>query len=83
MIGTVLNDRYKIQSEIGRDEMGTVYRAEDTLLERPVAVKVVSTSGLDTEGRSRLRQEARATARLNHPNIVAVYDVGQVELTGQ
>ena len=79
MIGTILNDRYKIQSEIGRGGMGTVYRAEDTLLERPVAVKVVATSGLGTEGRSRLLQEARATARLNHPNIVAVYDVGHVE----
>jgi len=41
MIGILLNDRYRIQSEIGRGGMGTVYRAEDQLLERPVAVKVV------------------------------------------
>jgi ABC-type oligopeptide transport system substrate-binding subunit len=83
MIGSLLQDRYAIESELGRGGMGTVYRAEDTLLERPVAVKVVSATGLGTEGRSRLLQEARAAARLNHPNIVAVYDAGTVDLPDQ
>jgi ABC-type oligopeptide transport system substrate-binding subunit/serine/threonine protein kinase len=83
MIGSLLQDRYAIESELGRGGMGTVYRAEDTLLERPVAVKVVSATGLGTEGRSRLLQEARAAARLNHPNIVAVYDAGTVDLPNQ
>jgi serine/threonine protein kinase len=80
MIGKLLNDRYQILAAIGRGGMGTVYQAEDTLLERPVAVKVVSNAGLGTEGQARLLQEARAAARLNHPNIVAVYDVGLVEV---
>ncbi|MGD8855218.1 MAG: ABC transporter substrate-binding protein [Chloroflexota bacterium] len=76
MIGTTIGGRYRIDGEIGRGGMGTVYRAHDTLLDRPVAVKVVSAAGLGSEGHSRLLQEARAAARLNHPNIVAVYDVG-------
>ena len=79
----ILNDRYKILEEIGRGGMGVVYRAEDTLLERPVAIKTVFDSSLGTEGRARLLQEARAAARLNHPNIVAVYDVGQTKLPDQ
>ena len=80
MIGALIQDRYRIDSELGRGGMGIVYRAEDTLLERPVAIKVVSTAGLGTEGRSRLLQEARAAARLNNPHIVAIYDVGQAKL---
>jgi len=83
MIGTLIEDRYLIESELGRGGMGIVYRAEDTLLERPVAVKVVSASGLGTEGRNRLLQEARAAARLNHPNIVAVHDVGVASVPDQ
>jgi ABC-type oligopeptide transport system substrate-binding subunit/predicted Ser/Thr protein kinase len=82
MIGTLIQDRYRVDSELGRGGMGIVYRAEDTLLERPVAIKIVSAAGLGTEGRSRLLQEARAAARLNHPNIVAVYDVGEASLPG-
>jgi ABC-type oligopeptide transport system substrate-binding subunit/serine/threonine protein kinase len=83
MIGTLIEDRYRIESELGRGGMGVVYRAEDTLLERPVAVKVVSSTGLGTKGRSRVLQEARAAARLNHPNIVAVHDVGVTQLPDQ
>ncbi len=60
MIGSLVQDRYRIESELGWGGMGTVYRAEDTLLERPVTIKVVSAAGLGTEGRSRLLQEARA-----------------------
>ncbi|UCC54079.1 MAG: protein kinase, partial [Anaerolineaceae bacterium] len=83
MIGTVLNDRYSIQSLIGRGGMGAVYQAEDILLERPVAIKVVSATDLGTESRTRLLQEARAAARINHPNIVAVFDIGQAEFKDQ
>lgn len=83
MIGSVIQERYLVESELGRGGMGVVYRAEDTLLERPVAVKIVSASGLGTEGQSRLLQEARAAARLNHPHIVAVYDVGTGEMPNQ
>jgi len=78
MIGTLLNDRYRIDAELGQGGMGTVYRAHDPMLDRDVAVKVVSAYNLGTEGRQRLLHEAQAIAKLNHPNIVAVYDAGEV-----
>ena len=77
MIGELLNNRYSIQSEIGRGGFGVIYRANDTLLEREVAIKVLSPSALGSQGSSRLLREARSTAQLNHPNIVAVYDAGE------
>ncbi len=77
MIGTTLQNRYRLEAELDQGGMGTVYRAYDTLLDRPVALKVLSTTGLGTEGRARLLREARAAARLNHPNIMAIYDAGE------
>jgi len=77
MIDTVLNERYRLDAEIGRGGMGVVYRAYDTLLDRAVAIKVMSRTHLGTEGRGRLLHEARAAAGLNHPNIVTVHDVGE------
>lgn len=60
--------------------MGTVHRARDLRLGRTVAVKLLSGPGADEEGfRTRFAREARAMAALNHPNIVAVYDVGEEE----
>jgi serine/threonine protein kinase len=72
MIGALLNQRYLLETELGRGGMGIVFRGRDTLLERDVAVKLVSATTLGTEGHARLLQEARAAASLNHPNIVAV-----------
>jgi predicted ATPase/DNA-binding SARP family transcriptional activator len=76
---TALHDRYRFEDEIGRGGMSVVYRAHDTLLERDVAVKVMSAAELGTEGRARLLHEARSAAGLNHPNIVTVHDVGEAD----
>ena len=82
MIGTILNKRYQIDSEIGQGGMGTVYHGYDTALEREVAIKVIFGTGLGTEGRTRLLDEAQMAAQLNHPNIVTVFDVGEAGISG-
>ena len=73
--GTVLGGRYEIRREIARGGMATVYLAEDTLLHRPVAVKVLTGDATAGERDAFLR-EARAVAKLSHPSIVEVYDAG-------
>jgi predicted ATPase len=78
---TLLNERYRLEAEIGRGGMGTVYRGHDTLLQRDVAVKVLSRAKLDSKGRARLLREAQAAAQLNHPNIASVHDAGETEGT--
>ena len=70
--------RYRITGRLGRGGMGVVYSGEDELLKRAVAIKVVSGSPARShEALERFLLEARAAARLNHPNVVAVHDVGQ------
>lgn len=77
----VLLGRYRLLRRLGVGGMGEVWAAQDTSLEREVAVKVASQlGGLDDEGRERFRREALVLARLAHPNVVKVYDVGS--LTG-
>ena len=74
----VLGGRYRLISEIARGGMAVVWRAEDTLLDRQVAVKVLHPQFAgDPEFLERFRREARAAARLSHPNIVPIYDVGE------
>ena len=69
--------RYEIRSKIGEGGMGEVYRARDEKLNRDVAVKVLPLSLSDGSDRlHRFEQEAQAAGTLNHPNILAVYDVG-------
>jgi eukaryotic-like serine/threonine-protein kinase len=71
---------YKILTPLGAGGMGVVYRARDERLERDVAIKVLSPGLLiDDAARRRFRKEALALAKLNHPNIAAVYDVGEQE----
>jgi Protein kinase domain len=73
----VLNERYEVESTLGRGGMAQVYRANDRVLGRPVAVKVLSRklSG-DQKFLTRFRREAQASAGLNHPHVVSVYDTG-------
>jgi hypothetical protein len=70
--------RYTILKPLGMGGMGVVYRARDEKLEREVAIKMLSPGVLlNPEGRRHFRTEALALARLNHPNIAAVYDAGE------
>jgi serine/threonine protein kinase len=73
--------RYKLQRKIGSGAMGVVYEALDPKLNRPVAIKTIIKSHLDEEVSReysvRFKEEAQAVARLNHPNIVQVYDFGE------
>ena len=78
-MNNVLANRYRLDAELGRGGMGVIYRAYDTLLDRAVAVKVLSSSGLGSQGRARLLREAQAAAKLNHPNIVSVFDAGEAD----
>ncbi len=77
MIGMLLQGRYRLDDEIGRGGLGVVYRGHDTLLDRDVAVKVLSPATLAADARARLLREAQAVARLHHPNIVTVFDAGE------
>lgn len=74
-IGAALGGRYRLDAEIGHGGMSTVYRAFDTVLERPVAVKVMHRDVATDSGQyERFRREARAVAQLSHPHIVTVID---------
>lgn len=80
MINRTLDHRYTILERIGGGGMADVYRAHDKLLDRSVAVKVLRAQFTDDEEFvSRFRREAQAAARLSHPNIVNIYDVGRDE----
>jgi formylglycine-generating enzyme required for sulfatase activity len=70
-------DDYVIGRELGRGVTGRVYLAEDTMLARPVAIKLIS--NLDPAARQRFLLEARAVAQIHHPNVVAIYRVGALE----
>lgn len=77
MIGQTLG-RYVITSEIGRGGMGVVYRARDPLLNRQIAIKVLSDSpDINELGREQLLHEARAASALNHPNICTIHEIGE------
>jgi hypothetical protein len=79
MIGTILHDRWRVLTELGRGGMGEVFLAEHIALGRNEALKILSPSiATDPQFVSRFRREARAVNRLRHPNIVAIYDFGQL-----
>jgi eukaryotic-like serine/threonine-protein kinase len=78
VLGTLLGGRYRLDAQIGRGGMSTVYRAFDTVLERPVAIKLMHREiASDSDQLERFRREARSVARLNHPHIVTVIDAGE------
>lgn len=77
MIGNILGNRYEIISQLGGGGMALVYKGRDTLLNRQVTVKLLRPEyTCDEEFVARFRREAQAVAKLSHPNIVSVYDVG-------
>jgi serine/threonine protein kinase len=81
---TVLNDRYRLLATLAAGGMATVYKGQDMLLNRLVAIKLLRDRYAgDPQFVQRFRQEAQAAANLNHPNIVTVYDVGRDVVAGR
>ncbi len=77
MIGTTLS-HYKIVSELGRGGMGIVYKAEDTKLDRTVALKILPATALTSdEDRARFHREAKSAAALNHQHIAAIHEIDE------
>src|ERR1700685_574781 len=84
MIGTLLGGRYRLDAQIGRGGMSTVYRAFDTVLERPVAIKLMHREiASDSAQLERFRREARSVAQLNDPHVVTVIDAGEEPSPGE
>src|SRR5262249_52236162 len=79
MLGKTIH-HYRIEATLGEGGMGVVYRAYDPKLERPVAIKVLLKSAIDSQAAvERFLREARASSALNHPNIVTVHEVGTTD----
>ena len=79
MIGTKLSNRYELLGELGRGGMGVVYLARDPRLNREVAVKILPPALLTPASEERFQREAELVARMDHPAIVPIYDIGQHE----
>jgi serine/threonine-protein kinase len=78
VLGTLLGGRYRLDAQIGRGGMSSVYRAFDMVLERPVAIKLMHRDiASDSAQLERFRREARSIAQLSHPHIVTVIDAGE------
>lgn len=83
MIGETIS-HYRIIKRLGSGGMGEVYQAEDTRLHRPVALKMLLDDGDRTaQARARFLREAQASSALNHPNIVTIYEIDEVERNGE
>lgn len=77
LVGMMLNDRYRLDAQIGAGGMSTVYRAFDAVLERRVAIKLMHREiASDSDQLERFRREARAVAQLSHPHVVGIIDAG-------
>ena len=78
MLGKVINDRYEIIKELGKGGMAVVYEAKDLILDRNVAIKMLRAEHVsDKEFIRKFHHEAKAVARLSHPNVVSIFDIGQ------
>src|SRR2546428_10212465 len=71
--------RYEICSQLGAGGMGEVYLAHDTKLDRKVALKILPSNHVGREPVRRFMQEARAASALNHPNILTIYEIDDIE----
>lgn len=79
---TRIGGRYEILDDLGAGSMGKVYRARDTLFDRDVALKTIRTGAeVEPELRERFYREARSCARLQHPGIISVFDLGEADQT--
>lgn len=75
--GTLIAERYRIISMLGRGGMGEVFRAHDLTLGQPVALKFLPDSMIDKSMLERFRNEVRIAHRISHPNVCRVYDIGE------
>ena len=76
--GTVVAGTYRIESLLGKGGMGAVYLAHDLELERPIAIKV-HVEASSSQAMARFRREAQAMARLSHPNVLVVHEIGEFD----
>ncbi|MEW5958731.1 MAG: protein kinase, partial [Chloroflexota bacterium] len=77
-IGSTLNGRYHLLEQLGEGGAGVIFKAEDVQLDRTVAIKILAAQGgLAADKLGRFRSEARSVARLNHPNIITLYDYSE------
>ncbi len=77
MIGALLDDKYKIERRVGKGGFGTVYQGLDLKLNRPVAIKVMNEIDPGSSFERKFHREMESLAKLNHPNIVTIYDAGE------
>ncbi|MBL8085866.1 MAG: protein kinase, partial [Candidatus Obscuribacter sp.] len=79
LLGTILNDRYRVLEEVGRGGMSIVYRGLHEMMDRTVAIKMLQAQHVtDQLSIKRFQQEAQAASHLQHPHVITVYDCGVV-----